>query len=233
MTQPVFVAGAHTEIGKTHVACALLRAARARGLSVDAFKPVVSGFDPAAWTDSDPGRLLSALGRAPSASALDAVSPWRFIAPLAPPMAARLEARPLPLAPIARACAEFATTSAEFAVIEGVGGVMSPIAEAATCLDLITALPGCAIMLVAGSYLGALSHTLTALEVLRARDRAPAVLVMSEDGDPGAPDFVNAVALLAEHAGGLSIIPARRGGGEAWTSQALDVLMQDSRKRGG
>lgn len=38
----LFVAGTGTDLGKTHVACALLRAARARSVSVDAFKPVVS-----------------------------------------------------------------------------------------------------------------------------------------------------------------------------------------------
>lgn len=80
----LFVAGAHTDIGKTHVACALLRAARARGLSVEALKPVVSGFDFADWAGSDPGRLIDAVGRDRSAAALDAMSPWIFTAPLAP-----------------------------------------------------------------------------------------------------------------------------------------------------
>ena len=58
----IFVSGAHTDVGKTHVACALIRAARAEGLTVEALKPVVSGFSPADWADSDPGRLLAALG---------------------------------------------------------------------------------------------------------------------------------------------------------------------------
>ena len=58
----LFVAGAHTEIGKTFVAAALLRAARASGLIVEVLKPVVSGFDAADWAESDPGRLLAASG---------------------------------------------------------------------------------------------------------------------------------------------------------------------------
>ena len=46
MTQTLFISGAHTDVGKTFAACAILRAARAKGLSVEALKPVVSGFDP-------------------------------------------------------------------------------------------------------------------------------------------------------------------------------------------
>ena len=59
----VFIAGAHTDVGKTYVACALIRAARARGLSTDALKPVASDINPDDWRQSDPGRLLAALGR--------------------------------------------------------------------------------------------------------------------------------------------------------------------------
>ena len=65
----LFVAGTGTDLGKTHIACALLRAARARRLRVDAFKPVVSGFDPAAVRPTSHGlsgmrhRVESAGGR--------------------------------------------------------------------------------------------------------------------------------------------------------------------------
>jgi dethiobiotin synthetase len=93
----LFVAGAHTEIGKTHIACGLMRAARLRGWAADALKPVVSGFDEDDWTDSDPGRLLTTLARALTSQELDLISPWRFAAPLAPPMAAALERRSLTL----------------------------------------------------------------------------------------------------------------------------------------
>ncbi len=57
----LFVAGTGADIGKTHVACALLRAALADGLTADAFKPVVSGFDPDDAAASDPARLAEAL----------------------------------------------------------------------------------------------------------------------------------------------------------------------------
>jgi dethiobiotin synthetase len=220
----LFVAGAHTEIGKTHVACALIRAARARGLTTDAFKPVVSGIEPDALADSDPGRLLAALGRPLSAESLDAISPWRFSAPLAPPMAAALEGRPLPLAPLAEACrAWLAASTADLALVEGVGGLMSPIADHATCLDLVLALDAPA-LLVGGAYLGAISHTLTALEVLKSRGRAPLALVVSEDAGPDAPDFAQTVALVREHAGGAPVFAAGRHADDGWAIEVVSIL---------
>jgi dethiobiotin synthetase len=223
---PLFVAGAHTEIGKTHVACALIRAARAKGLSADAFKPVVSGISADGLAGSDPGRLLAALGRPLTPQTLDAISPWRFSAPLAPPMAAALEGRPLPLGPLAEACrAWLAGSTADLALIEGVGGLMSPIAEHATCLDLLLALDT-PVLLVGGAYLGAISHTLTALEVLKSRGRAPLAVVVSEDAAPDAPDFAQTVALVAEHAGGAPVIAADRRA-EAWAEDVLSALRGD------
>jgi dethiobiotin synthase len=131
-TRAVFVCGAHTDVGKTHVACALLEAARARGWRAAALKPVVSGFDPDEPLQSDPGRLIAALGLEMGPATLDAMSPYRFRAALSPPMAARREGARLELAALI-ACSKLwlERTDVEFALVEGVGGVMSPIAEGA------------------------------------------------------------------------------------------------------
>lgn len=222
----LFVAGSHTEIGKTHVACALLRAARGRGLSVDALKPAVSGFDPADWAASDPGRLLGAMGRPLVAAELAAMSPWLFAAPLAPPSAAALEGRLLPLAPIVDFCrARLDASTADFIVVEGVGGLMSPLADEATVLDLMLAL-GLPAILVGGGYLGAISHTLTALEVMRSRGVEPRAVVLSEDADPNAPDLAAAAALTARHAAPTPVLTASRGGDMDWADALLALLLR-------
>jgi dethiobiotin synthetase len=208
----VFIAGSHTDVGKTHMACALLRGARAAGLTVDACKPVVSGYDPAAPQDSDPWRLLEAMGREPTPAAVEALSPWRYRAPLAPPMAARLEGERLELGAMAELCrARLAASEADLFVVEGVGGLMSPLAEGATGLDLMTALE-LPVLLVGGTYLGGISHTLTALEVLRARGLEVAALVLSQAGDPDAPDFEASVAMTADFTGPTPLLAAPRGG---------------------
>ncbi|MDB5444909.1 MAG: bioD [Phenylobacterium sp.] len=215
------VAGAHTDIGKTHVACGLIRAARARGLSCDAFKPVLSGFDRAHWAQSDAGRLLAALGRRDSD--LDTISPLRFAAPLAPPMAARREGLRLEMAAILEHCrAWLAGSAAELRLLEGAGGLMSPIAEDGTVLDLAAAL-GLPSILVGGGYLGAVSHTLTALEVMRGRGLPLLAVVVSEDGGPEAPAFAETVEMVRAFAGDAPVVSAPRGEDRPWAEALLDL----------
>lgn len=180
----LFVTGTGTDIGKTHVACALIRALRLRGLSVDAFKPVVSGFDPDDPDVSDPGRLAQALDEP---GALHRISPRRYRAPLAPNLAAALEGDVLRLDDLVGDCQERLTRpDRDLLLIEGAGGVMSPLTDAATNLDLMVAL-NLPVLLVAGSYLGTVSHVLTALEVIRSRGLSVAAVVMSES--LAAPDL--------------------------------------------
>ncbi|CAN5885978.1 dethiobiotin synthase [soil metagenome] len=217
----LFIAGSHTDVGKTWAACALLKAARAKGLSVAALKPVVTGYLPSTATDTtDPGRLLAALGGDLSATALAAMSPLRFEAALSPPMAARLEGRTLTLADLLAVCRPvLATQTADLLLVEGAGGVMSPLAEDATGLDLQLAL-GLPTLLVGGSYLGGVSHTLTALEVLRSRGLEVLGIVVSQSPDPEAPDFVQTVAAVAQFAGDIPVLAAPRGD-ETWASALL------------
>lgn len=186
----LFVAGTGTDIGKTHVACALIGALRARGVAVDAFKPVVSGFDPADPAASDPARLAEALG---DPSALPRISPRRYRAPLAPNLAARLEGETLALDALVADCRAALAGDHDLMLVEGAGGVMSPLTDTATNLDLIAALD-LPVLLVAGSYLGTISHVLTALVALRARGARIAAIVMSESLD--APDLAQTADAL-------------------------------------
>lgn len=215
----LFVAGTGTDLGKTHVACALLEAARSRGLMVDAFKPVVSGFDPHAPDDSDPARLARALGR-PEAWA--EVSPRRYRAPLAPNLAARLAGDTLRMADLITDSRDWLSgRNVDLALIEGAGGVMSPMTDEATNLDLMAAL-GLPVLLVAGSYLGTASHLLTALEVVRARGLVIAAIVVSESLD--APGLDQTLALLRAFEQGAPILSAPRAA--TWDAGALvDTLL--------
>lgn len=215
----LFVAGTGTDLGKTHVACALLQAARDRGLSVDAFKPVVSGFNPDAPEGSDPARLAAALGRP---EAWSEVSPRRYRAPLAPNLAARLEGDALVLSDLVADCqAWLRGRQVDLALVEGAGGVMSPMTDAATNLDLMVAL-GLPVLLVAGSYLGTASHLLTALEVLRARGLTIAAVVVSESVD--APDLDQTVEMLRAFERQTPILVAPRWGWDA--TELADLLLR-------
>jgi dethiobiotin synthetase len=174
----LFITGVGTGVGKTLVMTILGHQLRGIGRRVEALKPVVSGFlehDP----ESDPALILRSLEVVPTADAVAAISPWRFASPISPHLAARREARPVALEEVVRFCYERAGPVGSIRMIEGAGGVMSPMATDGTCLDLIAALGDPAI-LVTGTYLGALSHTLTALAALRARAVAVRGVVVSQ-----------------------------------------------------
>jgi dethiobiotin synthetase len=179
----IFVTGTGTDVGKTFLSAALIRHWRSAGHAVAAFKPVVSGFDPASAATSDPGVLLAALGD-PSGK-IETLSPWRFTAPLSPDMAAAREGRTLDFEAIVRFSRK-AAASADRVLIEGIGGVMVPLDERHTVLDWMSALR-LPVLLVAGSYLGTISHTLTALRVLVQRNLTVAAVAVSESATPGAP----------------------------------------------
>lgn len=177
----LFITGVGTGVGKTLVTTILCHQLRAMGRNVLALKPVVSGFvedDP----ESDPALILRSLGITPSASAVASISPWRFAAPIAPPLAAWREGRSVSLEEIARFCRQPAGEPGAIRLIEGAGGVMSPICQDATCLDLMESLGGAAI-LVTGTYLGAISHALTAIVALREADVPLRGIVVSESVD--------------------------------------------------
>ena len=178
MIAPVFVTATGTDAGKTHILCALLRTACARGLTPTVLKPVHSGFDPENVDASDSARLLRALGRDVTPEAVDAVTPFRFTAPLSPDMAAAREGVSLAYADIVAACTQAMRDHTEPVFIEGAGGVMSPIAQDGLNLDLICAL-GARPILVCGAYLGAISHTLSAVAAMRARGAAPALVLIN------------------------------------------------------
>jgi dethiobiotin synthetase len=173
-----FITSVGTGIGKTLVTAILCRQLTSAGRKVRAIKPVISGFspdDPA----SDPALILRSLGQVPTHSAVAAIAPWRFESPISPHLAARLEARRARIDDIAAFCREKAPEHNSVLLIEGAGGVMTPLDDANTVLDLIARL-GHPVILVTGSYLGALSHTLTALAALRARRIVIRGIVVSE-----------------------------------------------------
>ncbi|MDE2357171.1 MAG: dethiobiotin synthase [Alphaproteobacteria bacterium] len=207
------IAGAGTDIGKTYVTRLLIARLRAAGRAVQPLKPVASGVadltDPA-FADSDTARLLDALGETATAAAVEACSPWRFREPLSPDMAAAAEGREVRLEAVLawiRARRD-AAPAGTVTLLEGVGGVMSPMTSDALNLAVIKALAA-PVVLVTGSYLGAISHALTALETLKAHGAAVHAVVVNETAGSGV-DFAATMASLARHAPQARFIPLRQ-----------------------
>jgi dethiobiotin synthetase len=205
-----FITSTGTGIGKTYVTTALIRLARSKNMSVSAFKPVISGFDKREIAGTDTGEILAALGESPTDEAIARVSPWRFAAPLAPSIAARAEGALLDCEALFSFTIRALHEKSDVVLIEGVGGVMVPLTDQKTVLDWIVA-SASPVILVVGDYLGAISHTLTAVEVLRARAADIAAIVVSEGEGGGAPPYEATFAEIRKWARATPVVALRRG----------------------
>lgn len=181
-----FITASGTEIGKTFVTSLLIRQLRAKGKSIAVLKPLITGYTDETAPESDARHLLDALGLPMNAQNIAAISPWRFEAPLSPNMAASREARQIDLKEVVNFCNAARNGGEDYLLIEGVGGVMVPLDDIYTVRDWIMILQMPA-LLVTGSYLGSISHTLTALEALQARGIKVAGIVVSESAHSGVP----------------------------------------------
>jgi dethiobiotin synthetase len=211
-----FITGTGTDIGKTWLSCALLRHWRACGLAPQAFKPVVSGFSPETADSSDVGQLLAALGRSTGRDEWEHMAPWRFAAPLSPDMAAALEGRSIDFAALVaytRRLTSADSCAGNPVLVEGVGGVMVPLDGRHTVRDWIAG-SGLPAVVVAGSYLGSLSHTLTALEALRTQGIAVDAVVINETAD-STVGLAETAETLRRHAGGVAVLTLARRGADA------------------
>ena len=206
----IFITATGTDVGKTYVAASLIRHLRQLGHSVDAIKPIVSGFDPAQAATSDPGILLEALGLPVTADEIERTSPWRFRDPVSPDLAAAREGRRIDVDQVVGFCQDAIAQRRDVLLIEGVGGIMVPLDGERTILDVMMALR-LPLILVTGSYLGTISHTLTALDALYRRDMNLLAIIVSET--PGSPvpldDVVATISRFAEPVIGLPRRPAR------------------------
>jgi dethiobiotin synthetase len=204
----IFITATGTDIGKTFIAAGLIRHIRAAGRTVDALKPVATGFDPAAADGSDPGVLLSALGRPVTLAEIERIAPWRYAAPLSPDMAARRENRAIEFDALLRFCQAAIAARTGTLLIEGIGGIMVPLDNTHTVLDWMTAL-NIPVVLVAGSYLGSLSHALTCLDVLKRRDLAIKALIVNESPGSSVP-IADTIGTLSHFAAPIPIVAMPR-----------------------
>jgi len=218
----IFITATGTDVGKTFVASSLIRHFRQMGRAVDAIKPIVSGFDPDQAAASDPGVLLDALGLPVTAPEIDRISPWRFRAPLSPGLAAEREGRSIEVDAVVTFCQSAIEQRQDILLIEGVGGVMVPLDGERTVLDVMMALR-LPLILVAGSYLGTISHTLTALDSLYRRDMNVLAIIVSETPGSTVP-LDDTVAAIGRFVAPVIGLPRQEGGNRSSTASALDRI---------
>lgn len=199
-----FVTSTGTDIGKTFVTAGLIRYLREAGQAVHAIKPVMSGYNSSVVETSDPAVLLNALGLPIDAETIDRVAPWRFRAPLSPDLAAARESRSIDFDELIAFSRNEIATAGGILFIEGVGGIMVPLDADRTVLDWMAALQ-IPLLLVVGGYLGTISHTLTALDVLATRHLKIAAIIVSES-ERNPVELDDTVTSIARFAHGVGVV---------------------------
>ena len=145
----IFVTGTDTGVGKTVVACALAAWCRSRGLRVGVMKPIATG------DRDDAKRLAHAAG---TRDHVASINPVFFPEPLAPWTAARRARRSIRLEPLVQRYRAVAARY-DITIVEGVGGLLVPLTERLTVVDLVRRLD-VPMVIVARAGLGTINHTL-------------------------------------------------------------------------
>ncbi|CAD7702819.1 unnamed protein product [Ostreobium quekettii] len=218
----LFVSGTDTEVGKTWVSCRILTELREHGHRVGAWKPVCSGAverdGQLVWEDVQ--CLLQAIGGDEADTELQKrVCPQRFTAPLAPNIAARLEGDRV-LDDVLNAGLVHWKDQADYVLVEGAGGLLSPTSDQLLVADLVRQL-NCPLLLVAANRLGVIHQTLATVEVALARRLQVVGLVLNQvdpDLDPTLAE--SNVSELRRLLPRLTIVPSG-------FNQPLDSTAQD------
>ena len=201
----LFITGTDTGVGKTVVTALLAQWLRGSGVAVGAFKPLCSGGR------EDARILRAALG---GALTLKEINPWHFRSAIAPVLAARREGKAVRLAEVVRQVRK-AGKQSEMILVEGAGGLMSPLGEGFDSLDLMVALKAEPV-LVAANKLGVVNHVRLTLAALPSEIRRKVRVVLVAPAKADAATGSNA-ALLAE------FFPAERIFELPWLGRKVDV----------
>lgn len=164
-TNDYFITGTDTEIGKTFVTAALLRAFAQQGLRTLGMKPVAAGAEiiDGVWHNEDVAQLIAASTvKAPQ----EIVAPYLMQTPAAPHIVAKLEQVQIDVQHIAN-CYQQAREVAEVVIVEGVGGYVVPLNETTSAVDMALAL-NLPVILVVGMRLGCINHALLTAQAIAA-----------------------------------------------------------------
>lgn len=180
----LFITGTDTSVGKTYVGALIARALLAAGCRVGVYKPAASGCrqDGGLLVSDDALELWRAAG---SPGDLERVCPQRYLAPLAPHLAARAEGRRLDERLLFEGL-EYWRECSEVVLVEGAGGLLSPLGDEALVADLARAI-GFPLLVVARNSLGAINQTLqTLMSAAHFHDGlAVAGIVLNQTGPAG------------------------------------------------
>jgi dethiobiotin synthetase len=166
-TQKIFfIAGTDTDVGKTFASCSILSAARAKGYSTAAIKPVAAGVSKC--DEGIQNEDVVALSEYCSiALTYEQINPVCFADPIAPHIAAAQSGISLDASSIAKECGEVLSRNADLTLVEGAGGWKVPLSETETMADIARKLD-IPVILIVGMRLGCLNHALLSAQSILA-----------------------------------------------------------------
>ncbi len=183
------VVGTETDVGKTWVSCALIRALRAAGQPVTAVKPIETGTSEPPRPDEDGALLAEAAGQAGPRRAL-----VRLALKTAPAVAADEAGVKIDYEDLIVRMRNLVTPDSML-IVEGTGGLLSPLTWADNHLDLAHSLDA-RVLLVSADRIGTINHTLMALRVLRTEKVPVLGVVLNQPGEPDESSKSNATVLV-------------------------------------
>jgi dethiobiotin synthetase len=190
----LLVTGTDSGIGKTIVAASIGQILHEQGHRVAVFKPAGSGcVHRREGLVSEDAKLLAHCAN--SRHPLDLICPQRYAEPLAPAIAAQMSGRPLDWESIDRSI-HLMSRDSDVMIVEGIGGILVPMDEKHTFLDIAADL-GSPAIIVARPALGTINHTLLTLSALRSRDIPIAGIVINRypTDTPGLAEETNPRAI--------------------------------------
>lgn len=205
-----FIAGTDTGVGKTLVAASLLHAAKGKGLSTAAIKPVAAGCEQTEEGLRNDDALM--LQQHVSLDlCYDELNPVALAAAIAPHIAAEQEGRRLTVSRLVGFCRGVLAKRADFTVIEGAGGWRVPLNSVETMASLAKEL-NIPIIVVVGMRLGCINHALLTVEAIR-RDGLPIAGWVANQLDSNMPVFEENIQTIQSVMGAepLAVIPWRAG----------------------
>lgn len=193
LTRPaVFVTGTDTDAGKSFITAALVRGLIEAGLDAAALKPVSCGRG-IGELNADVAALLAAQGMA--ANRAGDINLYDF-APFAAPMFAAPPGDGVDVAKLAAWCGQRVAGHA-LTLIEGVGGLMVPLAEGVLVADWLQMLAGAKVLLVVRARLGGINQALLSIDKLERMGCAPDWVVVNAADAQGN-------AMLDDHCAAIS-----------------------------
>jgi len=170
MKKKYFIAGTDTDVGKTFIACGLLRAFERKGFSTLALKPIAAGckVTEEGLRNSDALQLMENMSLECS---YDQVNPFKVEAAIAPHIALAKEGRRVTVSQMEGLCKGVLIRNGDVCLIEGAGGWRVPVNEREFLSELAVQLQT-PVILVVGIRLGCINHALLTAEAIR-RDGLP------------------------------------------------------------